>query len=57
MMNLKDAMDLAERFEREEVIGSTAQALRALLRGYNELLSEYQAYEESVRASDSWEAG
>lgn len=56
-MGLTEAIQVAERLEMEDCIGSTAQALRALHRAYNELLEEYHAYEESVRASDSWEAG
>lgn len=51
MMPLNKAIELAEQFESEEVIGSTAQALRALHRAYNELLEEYQTYESYVETT------
>jgi hypothetical protein len=37
-MELTEAIQVAERLEREDCIGTTSQALRSLLRGYNDLL-------------------
>lgn len=56
-MPLAEAICLAETLEKDGCISQTALALRALLRGYNELIEEYHAYEQSVRAADSWEQG
>lgn len=48
-MTLNEAVAEAERLEAQDCIGTTSQALRTLLRAYNDLLEEYRTYEESVR--------
>lgn len=53
-MTIEEAIQVAERLEREDCIGTTSQALRALLRAYKRLqeAETMHGWEESARHAE-----
>lgn len=51
-MTIEEAIQVAERLEREDCIGTTSQALRALLRAYKQLQRAYKVGYDATYEED-----